>query len=53
MTSENILTPSAPPEQIYPDLPLDFRMQKVNRISADLNGDVSKYRTVAKKIQAC
>jgi len=48
MSDANVLTPSAPPQQIYPDLPLDFRMQKVNKISADLNGEVAHYRTVAK-----
>jgi len=48
MESANVLTPSAPPDPLYPKLP-DFRMQKVNKISADLNGEVSKYRTVAKK----
>jgi len=51
MSDANVLTPSAPPEQIYPDLPSepDFRMQKVNKISVDLNGEVEHYRTVAKK----
>ena len=48
MSSLDVLTPSAPPDPLYPQLP-DFRMQKVNEISADLNGEVSKYRTVAKK----
>jgi len=49
MSSANVLTPSAPPEQIYPDLPLDFRMKKINEISAALHGEVAHYRTVAKK----
>jgi len=51
MSGANVLPPSAPPEQIYPVLPShpDFRMQKVNKISADLNGEVEHYRTVAKK----
>jgi len=50
MSDANVLTPSAPPEQIYPDLPSqpDFRLEKVNKISADLNGEVAHYRTVAK-----
>ena len=48
MSAANVLTPSAPPDPLYPQLP-DFRMQKVNKILADLNGEVSKYRTVAKK----
>ena len=50
MSSANVLAPSAPPEQIYPDLPSqpDFRMQKANEISTDLNGEVAHYRTVAK-----
>ena len=52
MSSSNVL-PSAPPEQIYPELPTqprpDFRMQKVNEISAALNKEVGHYRTVAKK----
>ena len=41
MSSANVLTPSAPPDPLYPQLP-NFRMQKVNKISADLNGEVSK-----------
>jgi len=51
MSDANVLTPSAPPELIYPVLPPqpDFRMQKVNKISADLNGEIEQYRTVAKK----
>jgi len=51
MASANVLTPSAPPEQIYPNLPSQpgFRMQKVNEISADLHGEVAHYRTVTKK----
>ena len=48
MSSANILTPSAPP-QMYPDLPPDFRMKKINEISAALHGEVDHYRTVAKK----
>ena len=52
MSSPNVL-PSAPPEQIYPELPTqpqpDFRMQKVNEISAALNKEVGHYRAVAKK----
>jgi len=42
------VAPSAPPDPLYPQLP-DFRMQKVNEISAKLHGEVSHYRTVAKK----
>ena len=51
MSSANVL-PSAPPEQLYPELPTqpDFRMQKVNEISAALNREVSHYRAAAKKI---
>ena len=50
MSSANVL-PSAPPEQLYPDLPTqpDFRMKKVNEISAALNKEVGHYRAVAKK----
>ena len=49
MSSANVL-PSAPPEKIYPQIqPHDFRMQKVNEISAALNKQVSHYRSVAKK----
>ena len=52
MSSSNVL-PSAPPEQIYPELPTqsqpDFRMQKDKEISAALNKEVGHYRTVAKK----
>ena len=50
MSSANIL-PSAPPEQLYPELPPqpDFKMQKVNEISASLNKEVGHYRAVAKK----
>ena len=47
MTS-NVL-PSAPHE-LYPQLPAnDFRMQKVNEVSAALNAEVAHYRAVAKK----
>ena len=50
MSSANVL-PSAPPEQLYPNLPTqpDFRMQKVNEILAALNKEVSHYCAVAKK----
>ena len=52
MASLNVL-PSAPPEQIYPELPTqpqpNFRMQKVNEISAALNKEVGHYRVVGKK----
>jgi len=48
MSSANVLTPTAPP-QMYPDLPSDFRMKKINEISAALHGEVDHYRTVAKK----
>jgi len=50
MSSANVL-PSAPHEQRYPELPPqpDFRMQKVNEISASLNKEVGHYRAVAKK----
>jgi len=34
---------------MYPDLPSDFRMKKINEISAALHGEVDHYRTVAKK----
>ena len=47
--SSNVLA-SVPHEylSLYPQLP-DFRMQKVNEISAALNKEVSHYRSVAKK----
>ena len=49
MSSANVL-PSAPPENIYPQIrPPDFRMQKVNEISAALNKEVGHYRAVAIK----
>ena len=49
MSSANVL-PSAPPENIYPQIsPPDFRMQKVNEIASDLNKEVGHYRKVAKK----
>ena len=48
MSSANVL-PSAPPENIYPQIQPDFRMQKVNEISAALNKEVGHYRAVAKK----
>ena len=49
MSSANVL-PSAPPEKRYPQIqPHDFRMQKVNEISAAINKEVSHYRAVAKK----
>ena len=47
----NVL-PSAPHEDssLYPQLPQpDFRMQKVNDISAALNKEVGHYRVLAKK----
>ena len=48
MTS-NVL-PSAP-HDLYPQLPAnDFRMQKVNEVSAALNAEVVHYRAVAKNI---
>jgi len=47
MSSVNVLTPTAPPE-LYPRL-TDFRIQKINEISAALNSEVSHYRAVAKK----
>jgi len=50
MSYGNVLTPTAP---VYPQLPdpqlPDFRMQKINEISAGLSGEVSQYRAVAKK----
>ena len=45
MSSVNVLTPTAP--GLYPQLH-DFRMQKINEISATLNGEVSHYRVVGK-----
>ena len=48
MSSANVLTPSAP-LQMYPDLPSDFRIKKINEISAAIHGEVDHYRTVAKK----
>jgi len=47
MSSANVLMPTTPPE-LYPQLP-DFRMQKINEISAALNSEGSHYRAVAKK----
>ena len=52
----NVL-PSAPHDEtqgMYPHLPHyetqhDFRMQKANEVSADLNKEVEKYRALAKK----
>jgi len=49
MSAHNVLSPSAPPEQIYPDLPSDFRMRKINEISAAFHSEVAHYRAVAKK----
>ena len=49
MSAQNVLRPSAPPEQIYPDLPSDFQMRKINEISATLRSEVDHYRAVAKK----
>ena len=51
MPSVDVL-PSAPHEDshLYPQLQPDFRMQKVNKISAALNKEVSHYRAVAKNI---
>ena len=49
MASANVLPPTAPPPELYPQLPPDFRMQKINEISAYLNGEVSHYRVVGKK----
>ena len=45
------ILPSAPQEDphLYPQLPPDFRIQKVNEISASLNKQVGHYRVVAKK----
>jgi len=48
MSSANVLTPTAQPDPLYPQLP-DFRMQKINEISAALNDAISHYRAVAKK----
>ena len=45
-----IVLPSAPPENIYPQIiPPDFRMQKVNEIASNLNKEVEHYRNVTKK----
>jgi len=49
MSAQNVLPPSAPPEQIYADLPSDFRLRKINEISPTLRGEVDHYRAVAKK----
>ena len=50
MSSVNVL-PSAPHEDshLYPQLQPDFRMQKVNEISAAVNKEVGHYQAVAKK----
>ena len=47
MQSVNVLQPTAP--ELYPQLPPDFRMQKINEISTTLNAEVSHYRVVGKK----
>ena len=47
MQSVNVLQPTAP--EMYPQLPPDFRMQKINEISTTLNAEVSHYRVVGKK----
>ena len=47
MSSANVLTPTAP--ELYPQRQPDFRMQKINEISAALSGVVSHYRALAKK----
>ena len=47
MQSVNVLQPTAP--ELYPQLPHDFRMQKINEISTTLNAEVSHYRVVGKK----
>ena len=46
------IQPSAPQEDshLYPQLPPDFRIQKVNEITASLNKEVGYYRVVAKNI---
>ena len=47
MQSVNVLQPTAP--DLYPELQPDFRMQKINEISTNLNAEVSHYRAVGKK----
>ena len=47
MQSVNVLQPTAP--ELYPQLQPDFRMQKINEISASLNKEVGHYRVVGKK----
>ena len=47
MQSVNVLQPTAP--ELYPQLQPDFRMQKINEISAALNKEVDHYRVVGKK----
>ena len=47
MQSVNVLQPTAP--ELYPQLQPDFRMQKINEISTNLNAEVSHYRAVGKK----
>ena len=47
MQSVNVLQPTAP--ELYPQLQPDFRMQKINEISAALNKEVGHYRVVGKK----
>ena len=47
MTS-NVLS-SAPEPRLCPELSPDFRMQKINEVSATLNAEVIHYRGVAKK----
>ena len=47
----NVPQPTAPgyDELLYPQLPPDFRLQKINEVSAALNNEVSHYRKVRKK----
>ena len=47
----NVPQPTAPgyDELLYPQLPPDFRLQKINEVSAALNNEVSHYRKVGKK----
>ena len=51
MSSPNVLQPTAPGyhEPLYPQLAPDFRLQKINEVSAALNNEVSHYRKVGKK----
>lgn len=53
MSLLNVLQPTAIGYEdtllLYPQLPPDFRLQKINEVSPALNSEVSHYRRVEKK----